>query len=487
MIALLLVLGLLVELGLGAYVVVLTNAERKTFRRWIDRSGTEFMAAVDELPDPYKSVARPLADHLAMDQDFDEALLDAVVDTTRQPFKKPLWMRLTVGLVCSITLLAPASYGLLATAEQIITSWNEAKGLDRSVVYLKSQVDFERPLMLLRDAFHASALLFFGLAFLWALAWYLRRPEVREARFVRALLEAAARASPKSPAPVAGRLSELIAPDRGLSRPVTALAICFSGITAGWMVLYRTADVRAANDQEPVFDVWPGKNPRPVGLTEGVSLPVVRGGGPVQEKPIPSLMLSADKVTFGGDELFQMEQGRMPPDWQAQMTEGLGTKLGGGIVLLLAHKDLSMTVVMDVIGYLRQVHKVQRFDLIVERGVSRGPRGRIQAALQLDLGTQRTNALQIVIHQEGLGVSPSLDLRNDPTWRDRLREAVRAKTELMKGDDRAAVEVQLASPRIKYERFVDVLASADTACMGKGDCGLPGLGLVFTFPATPNP
>src|SRR5688500_4063691 len=118
MITLLLLLGLLIEIALGAYVVLLTHLERKTLRSLVEQAGTDFVAAVDDLPDPYRGVARPLADQLAMAQDFDDALLDAVVDTTRQPFKKPLWLRLIVGVICSIALLGPASYGLLVTASQ---------------------------------------------------------------------------------------------------------------------------------------------------------------------------------------------------------------------------------------------------------------------------------------------------------------------------------------------------------------------------------
>jgi hypothetical protein len=489
MITFLLIVGLLIEIALGAYVVLLTRLERKTLRTLVEQAGADFVAAVDDLPDPYRGVARPLADQLAMAQDFDDALLDAVVDTTRQPFKKPLWLRLTVGVICSIALLAPASYGLLATASQIVSSWNESKGLDRSLVYLRSQTEFSEPFMLLRDAFQASALLFFGLAFLWALAWYLRRPEVREARFVRALLEAAARASPKSAAPVSGRLSELIAPDRGLTRPITALAICFAGITAGWMVLYQTADVRAANDREPVFHVWPAKNPRPVAMSESVQLPVARAGSPMSQKAAPSLVIGPDKVTLSSNELLELEKGRLPDDWQSQVSEDLGTKLVEGRVVLLAHKDLPLGLVLELITYLQAVHDVERFDLIVERALVRGgSEDRLQAAIQLELGSDKVSALQLVIGADRLRVLPSTELRYDsPDWRERLHEIVRNKSELLRNEQRAPVELFVESGRIDYERFVEVLAAADTACLGKVDCGLPGLGLSFIFPTKPSP
>ncbi len=490
---LLIVAGILLELGLGTYVVVLTLRENKAFKALVDQAAAEFVTAVDDLPQPYRSVARPLADQLAMDQDFDDALLDAVIDTTRQPFKKPLWQRLLVGVICSLAMLGPASYGLLVTASQIVTAWNESEALNRSVVYLRGQTELEGPFLLLRQAFHGSALLFFGLAFLWALAWYLRRPEVREARFIRTLLEAGARASPRSPAPASGRLSELIAPDRGLGRPITALVVCLCGITAGWLVLYETADVRAANDREPVFDVWPAKRARMLQTTAELSLPRSRAGAPLGDQPPPSLVIGPDNAFLGGSDLLVgFADGRLPENWKAEVpdvTKILATS--GGRVVVSAHRELPLELVLQLMQYLQAKYDVDRFDLIVERTLLNGePGGKpLQAMIPLELDSDRTAALRIEILDGGIRVPPETEVRpfEESDWAEHLRGLVRDQPALLRSKDRQAIDVRVLGRDLGYGRFVEVLAGADTACMGRGDCGLPGLGLVFSLRSGPNP
>jgi hypothetical protein len=494
MVLVLVLFGLLLELALGAYVLLLTQKERRMLRELVERSGTDFSSAVDALPEPHRTIGRRLSDQIAMEGDFDEAILDAIVDVARQPFKKPLWMRLLVGAVCSLGCLAPASYGLMATASNVVAAWNQAQLLDKSLVYLRGQTELDTPFLLLRDAFQGSALLFFGLAFLWALAWYLRRPEVREARFVRALLESAARSSPKSAAPVSGRLSELIAPDRGLSRPVTALVFCLVGITAGWLVLYRTADVRAANDREPVFSVWPAKRWKPIEVAAELRLPASRGGSPIGPSPPPSLIIGEEKVMLGGDQLVDLPGGRLPEKWEDVSREDVRKKLAqaNGRVVLLAHREIELGGVLDLMRFLFQKHGIQRFELITERTLQTGePGGRtLQAAISLKIDSQQEVGLHLALEETRLRFSsdgPSYSYENSP-WQQELRKVVRERQELLRNEGRKVVKLDVVSRKLGYRRFVEVLGAADTACMGTVDCGLPGLGLEFTIsPTAPSP
>jgi hypothetical protein len=495
MVLVLVTLGLLLEVGLAAYVVVLTHQERKMLRELVTRSAADFSTAVDDLPEPHRTVGRKLSDHLAMEADFDDALSDAVVEVTRLPFKKPLWMRLTVGALCSLACLAPTSYGLIATASHVVTTWSDAQALDRSMLYLRGQTDLEIPFLVLREAFRGSALLFFGLAFLWALAWYLRRPEVREARFVRALLEAAARSSPKSAAPVSGRLAELIAPDRGLGRPITALVICLGGITAGWLVLHQTADVRAANDREPVFRVWPLRRSRLLAIAPELQLPHARAGAPVPEPPPPSLMITPEKVTLGGGKpLVDLPGGELPEGWEPALTPEEMKKLldpAGGRLVLLAHGELSLDVVLELMELFHAKHRIERFDLILERWLDTGePGGRVlQASMPLLIRSERDVGLQLRLEATGIRLADGSPLESyeDGPWKSELSRLVREKKELLRDEARALVKIDVGSRELTYGRLVEVMGAADTACMAKNDCGLPGLGLEFTInPAAPS-
>jgi hypothetical protein len=489
MVFLLVLFGVGLELALATYVVVLALSERRMLRTLVARAGEDLSAAVDELPEPYRKVARRLADALAMEQDFDEALLEALVDVTRQPVKKPLGMRLMVGAVCSLALLAPASYGMIATASQVVTTWNEAQVLDAALVALRAQTDLETPFALLREAFRGSALLFFGLAFVWALAWYLRRPEVREARFIRALLEAGARASPRSAAPVSGRLAELIAPDRSLGRPITALVVCLVGVTAGWFVLYRTAGFRAANDRQPVYSVWPAQ--REVTVPVEIRLPSSRAGAPLAEPPPPSLRIGQDKAMLGGALLVDLTDGKLPEGWRQSASE-LPNEIKGAPLVLIAHEELALDPVLDLISFLHRRDRIRRVDVIVARSVATGtPGGRkVQAAIPIDIGGEGTIGLELTLEENGIRLAPDRTPApyDQNLWRDELRRLVRSNSALLRDADRARVKIRIASSGLEYRRFVEVLSAADTACVGTIDCGLPGLGLEFTIsPAEPSP
>lgn len=496
-VGLLIAAGIAFEVLLAVYVVVLTQMEQKALAELVRDADGDLLAAVEDLPPPYKVIARPFADQLAMDQDMDDALVDVVVDTTRQPFKKPLAARLAVGVVASVICLAPASYGLFRTASDIVTAWGEAKSLDRALVYLKGQTELEGPFSMLRNAFHGSALLFFGLAFLWALTWYLRRPEVREARFIRAMLEAAAKASPGTAAPVAGRLAELIAPDRGLNRPITAMVVCLVGITAGWFVLYQTADVRAANDREPVFDVWPG-NARPVQVRAEISLPIYRAGAPLAEGLPPSLIIGTRSASIQGIPMAELVERELREGWRQEVPSLRRTlEQARGRVMVIGHRETPVSVLLDLLDFVAAEYAITDADLLLERTVKTGaPGGRaVQAALPLEIrSSDRPAALRLEMADAGIRILPSAKLLpyEGSAWRGALQRAVRERPELLRNERRAVVEVVPVSRLVAYDRLVQILATADTACVGAGDCGLPGLGLIFrlapgTNPAAPNP
>lgn len=476
--------GIAFELSLAIYIIILTHLDKKALDDFVRAADDDLLGAVEDLPQPYQALARPFADQLAMDQDMDEALVDVLVDTTRQPFKKPLAVRLAVGVVASVVCLAPASYGLLQTASDVVTAWDEATHLDRSLVYLKGQTDLEGPFLMLRGAFHGSAILFFGLAFLWALGWYLRRPEVREARFVRAILETAARTSSGAPAPVAGRLAELVAPDRGLQRPVTAMLICLTGITAGWLVLYQTADVRAANWREPVFDVWPG-NARPVQVRAEISLPIYRAGAPLGEGLPPSLIIGTRGASLQGIPLAELVDRTLPEGWRADVP-GLGRTLeaASGRVMVVGHRETPVSVFFDLLDFLAAEHGIAGADLLLERTVRTGaPGGRVvQATLPLEIqASDRPADLVVEMADRGIRIRPSEELLPYEAggWQRALQRAVRDRPTLLRTRDRAVVEVVPASRLVAYDRLVQILATADTTCMRTNDCGLPGLGLIF--------
>ena len=86
-----------------------------------------------------------------------------------------------------------------------------------------------------------------------------------------------------------------------------------------------------------------------------------------------------------------------------------------------------------------------------------------------------------VVLDPGAPDSLSVD-RADPAWRLRLGELVRVRTGAKQGASAMPViALQLRSAELPYDRFLEVLSSADSTCPTAADCGVPGLGVRFVL------
>ena len=255
----------------GATTLVSVWRERRALNRFVEAASDveSIEAAANDLPAPHQEIAAQLVEAINVRSTLDEALTKAVVRATNESFEPPLARRLITNVVLAFAFFAPISLALLQAADRVVRAFQAAKNTPAARVYLDGQAHLEAPFATLHDVFFGAAWLVAGLAAWWALRWWAWRPEVREARFIRALLEVAAVLRPGVPAPISARLCELVAPDRSLGRPAVASVLWFVAVTAGWAILWGTATVRAANGAEPVFDVWP--KTRGIGTT-GTSL-----------------------------------------------------------------------------------------------------------------------------------------------------------------------------------------------------------------------
>ena len=471
-------IGLGIELAMAGYVLIATQVERNQLADFVQRAQRNMTEAIKGLREPYQSIVHPIGEQLALQKDLDGVLVEAVVDTARHPFKSPLAVRLTGAALCAACFLAPASYGLLNAARDIVRAWNGTMGMQRAQVYLSSQRDLEGPFAELRDSFQGSAVLFFGLAFVWALSWYLRRPAAREARFVRAILEAVSKAKPGTTAPVGGRLAELIAPDRGLGRPVTAMMLCVSGITAGWLVLYQMAEVRAANDLDPVYDVWPDNRRSPAKPPAGLELPRGKAGAWLEELP-PSVTISLSDVNLAGGPLTRIVDGGLPEEWQSQVPSGLSVAGANGRLLVLADNDIRLTVLLELFEFIGVTFDIHTFELLIRRSILDRP---AQSFFPVELApSRREAAVTIELFERGLRIPPDPRIHHydGRLWPESVRNAVRSQTGLIEGAANQVVEIVASSESVPYHRLIQVLSAADTTCDKPKDCGLPGLGLLF--------
>src|SRR5262249_9476844 len=148
----------------------------------------------------------------------------------------------------------------------------------------------------LRGAFHSTAWLLVGLVVVCTLHWWLNRAEAREARFVMALIETAIIARPGASAPLSGRLTELIAPDRSIHLPVAAFVFSFIAVSAGWTLLFFTARVKVANTRN-VYEGWPKEERRgKVNAPASTTLPSLDGGGsPVRKTSFVTLTITPNE------------------------------------------------------------------------------------------------------------------------------------------------------------------------------------------------
>ncbi len=488
-IASLVYVGFAVEVGLFVVLAIRIVRERKILRRIGDTAHDRdaFASLVFSLPEPYRSVGIDLAEGSQSDLPLDGLLTKVIVTATNQSFARTSAAAVLIKAAVPMVLLLPVSVGLLWVGGLVFSTHQQA--LSKPALYLHGLEAFEASSSVLHAAFGGSAFLMVNLAVLWALKWWFRRPEVREARLVRSLLEAAAQLRPGERAPVSGHMAELTAPERGLRLPLTATCILLMCISLGWSLLCQTAPVKAANNREAVFEVWPELNRRPIGPKPDVQLPIAFSGAPLVS-PVPaSLEVGTEQASLKGILISKMIGENLPSGWQTRV-HGLHKTLADyenlghdKELMVLAHAYLGLSVVVELLEFMQTRYDIQKFYLAVERraGLSRnGTRLSMQSLLPLRLGPLVDGAVdgRVKLYPRSVRFSSGLkvlSLAND-NWPFLLRQMAREQLTSQGRPLRVAIQTE---GLVSYERFIQVLSALDSVCTGRVDCGLPGLGIEY--------
>jgi hypothetical protein len=492
--------GVLVELGLLAWTVAMMLKEKRALETFV-RAANEperLKEAAMSLPALYRAPATQFAGDLARKAPLDEVMTKAVTEAANTQFGIGPIARVLSGIGLALLLFSPAIATLFEAARRVREARDRAGAFGGTRAFLEAKEIVDPAFDSLHGAFQGTALLFAGLAIVTAAHWWVNRPEVREARFVRALLQAAIAAKPGASAPVSGRLSQLLAPDRSRARPIGAFVFFLIAIVLAWTLLDATAPVKEANAQD-VYAVWPGGRER-IQPPAGMKLPHFKGGGwPLRgdRLQLPTLQIGPSTVEISGTgtPLADLDMLELPENWKTHLKsidKGLAAFRRGGTTFdlaVLGHAPIHTSVVLEILRELRNTSGLSRVHLVFERELAGAPQAAIAVSLKRPEMVAPALKVAVELNNVVVGVDApepvSVD-RSRPDWRSKVSAAVHARlTSAPTGTDAATaptwVEIARVDGELPYERFVDILSATDTTCGGDRDCGVPGLGLSFYF------
>lgn len=490
--------ALLLEFLLVAWVFVAHLRERSALRNFVEHA-----SAPDRLKEialrmsgTYRAPATQFAGDLQRKQHLDELLSQAIVETANTPFGLSPWGIVGVSFAVSAIVFAPvivsASIAVSATSQ----ARESAKGLEGSHAFLAAQAAIEPAFQNLQLALSWSAVLAAGAVGAGALHWWLNRAEAREARFVQALLEAAIIARPNASAPTSARISELIAPERSLRAPVMAFLLFMVSTGAGWLVLFMTANVKAANSA-PVYNVWPVEDRKePIATPSDTTLPFVTGGGmSIHSDQAIALLIGPDEVRLPGvEQVVAVIQGsRLAADWQQKAGDlSAALRRTGGEpaeVDVVADEDTRASIVLDVLQHLKQRYGTSHVYLVFRRilPLERSAGIPVQARIGLALAPAGDEKPAMSINVESARATfrvderaPEIDL-SKVSWRRTLHKYAAAARGQARPANTQSVAVSVGDREVTYRKLVEVLAQIDNACEGDMDCGVPGLEVRFVL------
>ncbi|MCK6551493.1 hypothetical protein L6R52_36995 [Myxococcota bacterium] len=493
--------------GIGAFVFFLVVAapigiiaiairERMALARFV-RAAADPDRLKDvalKLPLAYRAPATAFAGELARKTPLDEALTQALTRIANTHFGRPVPVRAAAALVISVLALGGFIASLTGAAQAIEAAAVAARDLAGARVFLETKAILDPAFDLVRTYVRGTQVLGISMSVNLALAWWLLRSEVREARFVKALIEASIAARPNATAPVAGRVAALLAPERSLTAPVAAFAFFVAALATSLATLWLTSGFRESNAGQS-YAVWPADARAPLVSPSGMVVPSFPGGGsPVRERSLATLAVGPERVDLAGDLLVDLDARFALPASFPQGANDVsrvlsGFKRGGTFELnLLGHASTPMTTILGVLMYLKNEHGLQRVTCVLERAPA-GAGARVPAGLKLELGVPEGVAAATTLVVEGSrvvldpGAADSIAVdRTDPAWRLRLGEAVRVRTGAKQGAGAVPViGLVLRSTELPYDRFLEILSSADSTCPTTADCGVPGLGARFVL------
>ncbi len=490
---------------IGAYavgVLLSTVRERlalaafvRAIARWAERP-TESSPdeAISGLPGDYHLAATRLTDGLRGTADLDESMQAAVVAMAELPLRPAAAFGVLIDVALALLVALPGLGPCLGAAAELAEAWaSPERGPAR---YAADVALAERSFGGLADGFAASAALAVALSLVFALRWWLSRPEAREARMLETLLRAALVARPQLRAPGTAALARRAAPSLGW-RPALGPTLAFV-VAAGlaWLVLVSTSELRAANARPLRFDLWPEQR---AAAPDSVRtfLPSHAAGRPLESRAAVTLIVDETSAVLAQRPVLRLDEGALPVGWAERVRSAAPSALArfrdgeaAPDVIVLGHRDVPGGTVLGLARALSRAGSGV-LHLTLERRISGATGARaVQASLRLrarraDESIAPPIALRVerntVRVEARAGRALELSL-SEASWAREVAAQVRAATGIhpavSPADPRVGLEV---GEGVSYDKLTAVLAAADAACPADAteDCGLPGLGLEF--------
>lgn len=479
------VLPILLELLLLAGVIAVHLRDRQGLKKFVDVAADpeRLKEYAMQLPIAYRAPATQFAGELARKGSLDELIVQAVTQAANTTYSFALWLRLVFGAILSFVVLAPFAASLIAAAQKIDESLAAVEGRSGSLAFLASRALIEPEFGHLQTASQATGWLLVGMVIIGAVHWLLNRSEVREARFVEALLEAAIAARPGSSAPVASRLSELVAPQRSLAIPIAAFVFFFVAAGAGWVLLLLTADAKEANAAD-IYRVWP-QNSRPkIAARGGVLMPARKRGGSEIPGDTASLSIFEEGLDVAGTEVSRNKEGKFPPAQIAEHLKKFKT------VSIVAHRNMPFKNVLEVLELLPGIGFDSAYLVFERRVLIKEIDGGdyILAGIPFRLRSRQVNTIfSMLIEETKVWIDPKMpagfqiqmDEKNG--WEKELNNLARKRiADKSSGSAQPEVTVRIEAD-VTYDKVIEILSAADSTCERETDCGVPGLGLQFYY------
>lgn len=472
--------GLALEFALLLLTLLRTFRERTALRRFVNSANSPdaALASTAALPEPQASIAKRFVESVRVRSTLDESLVKALVQSSSESFAAPLAFQLLTHIGLMLVALLPAILTLVLLTFEVASIADHLQGSSDPGQVLQLRKDLEAAFLQVPIAFSNTAYLVSGLALVWSVAWWLGRPQIREACFNRALLDTAVRIRPGTSAPVSARLAHLIAPDRHLLRPILASTLWFVAVTSGWFILYEGATLKISNQEEPFYRVLPTKRPA-YSVPPSIQLPAARGGNTEDVgRSAPTLYIGLEEAfTTSGENLAQLDNGDIKSLNKVKPSTVKELKVS-------AHEAVSVNAVVQLLLALKAERKQVPFFLVTRRVLAEGPP--IYSTLRLTVAdtpppfplfTLKMDGKQVTLTKDG--AEP--EIFSMASAHQEVRAASHRRLESVPDGRRpGTVAVKLGSD-FQYGEFIALLGATDDACTGDRDCGLEGLGLRFVL------
>lgn len=463
--ALAFLVGLTVLLAALFIVVVMWWREATQLSRLV--AATTRTEATEKLAGALGDGAVVLEQALTSKRAVDEGLAAAIATVCQAPLGAPLLQGLAIDTLLVLGALAPFLAALLGSAEAIA---GLPQAVGRGEPYVVAVGAIPAAFAGIAQGAQLSSLLVLIAGVVAVCRYALLRPEARESRALRALVQATATSAPDTRVPQSSKLLALLAPTASLRAPVfgSVLFVVMSGAAVAAVSI--AAPLRAANTVPLTYLRWPELYVE----SAEVAPPPLAAGRALQRGP--SLIFGRDQVQIGANVMTDLERGALPAGWTQQAL--VPPQLAGSRPLVVAGETTSFATVYGVLTLLTQAHGVVEHQLVVRRHppVLRSPARRIQAALPVLIGDASTQPVVLDLD------ATTVRLDGEPLDLTRADGIRQLRTKLGSGAARIGVRTH---GELTYGRLLAVLGIADGLCDGGVDCGLPGRGITAVLTQAP--